>query len=970
MAYILDENGSPVLDEAGMWVYDEWGAPFPDAPLDLRVEVNAGGTWQDLSHRLDHGNVVIGRGHPDESVTVAPSTVEMELTNSDGALSPDNPQSPLWPYLVQNIPGRVSIAEGASYMRLERDQASGAGSLGTIAAPADMDIQADVTLDNGWTQGAMLAAAWNSSGNDRCWLFAVNWDGTLQFSFTSNGLMGTYQGAPSTLPVSAPPSGRMSARVTWNHTTGTATFWTSVTPVNAIPSWVQLGAPVTLTPASPFAFASAINLGISGDTNFSTAYQPYSAAWPFSLPSWPGMLGKYHGFRLLNGSTVLAAPDFTGLSAGMLLFTDSAGVHWSLFGTAEISSRNYRGHFEMSEWPQDEPPYNPPGGTIDATVKVKGGGLLRRLSQRNRPVDSAVARGCRALTVSPGLAAAWMMEDSAGAASIASLTGGLAMTWTGTPALASSTAFAGAGALPVLNGAQFTGRVKMPYAPGWTDNVTRLLVQVPQAGETTGAVIASMRTSGTVARADLTYDGLGRIGLSLYSPAGALLASTGSLLPFGTGGVNGQLCRLGINLQASGGNILYWIEALRADGTGAQTSASASIAGSIGAVLEVALNAGGLLLNTVIGGITVQPLYTTISDMGGPLAGWAREPAGWRQYRLCAEEGIPFRGRGDLAATTLMGVQSPQTLAALMQQCADADMGIWTELRQALGWGYVTRRALYNQAAMVQVSYLLDHLSPWASPPQRDDLPIVNDVTYTNASGSSARQFAAAGQPIPGGRFATGTPGGATVSAGTYDQSYSVAIAQDADLNNLAGWKLHLGTADQTRFPGILLDLANRALGGQADAILAMDLGHRAVIASPPLRWGTGSVSQLAQQLTETLGAYELEIAVTGVPELPYQVFQLGSSHIDTDGTTLQSSVSSSARSLGFVTAAGFALWTTAPADFPFDVMISGERMTVTNITGSSSPQAATVIRSVNGVVKAQAAGAQVNVWPPPVIGL
>lgn len=947
-----------------VWVADV-PAAFPDSPLDLKIEVDAGGTWTDLSARNDHGNVVIGRGHPDESATVAPSTIEMELTNADAALSPDNPQSPLWPYLLQNIPGRVSIAEGASYLRNETDKASGASS-SAVTVPADVDAQIDVTLDSGWTQGAALVSQWVTSGNDRCWFLALDWDGTLVWGMTTDGTMGTFQFAKSTLPVTAPPSGRMSARVTWDHTAGTATFYTSATALNASPSWTQLGSAVTLTAASPHSGSSTIVIGQSVNTDF--LYSPYSAAWSTSVNQFPGFYGKCHAAKVLTGATVKAFPDFTVQTAGSTSFADSAGVTWTLQGTAEISSRNYRAHMELSEWPQDEPPVNP-AGTPDAVVQVKGGGLLRRYTQRNRPTDSAWVRGLRQLMLSPGLAACWPMEDAAGSQSLADITGGQAMTWTGSPKLASNSDFPGSNALPVLNGAQFTGRMN-PSFTGWTDNVARCVAEIPN-GETAGAVILSLRTYGTVARADMTYDGSGKIGLSLYNSAGTLIASTGSLTPFGSG-LAGALCRLSVYLQASGGNVIYAIEALRQDGNYA--TASGSIAGSIGAVSEVAVNPGGLLVNTVLGGLSVQPLFTSVTDMAGPLAAWDREPAGWRMSRLCGEEGIPFRARGNLASTTLMGVQTPQTIAALCQQCADADLGIWTELRQALGWGYVTRQALYNQAAMVGVDYHQDHLSPWTSPPQRDDQYIINDVTYDNADGSSARQYAAAGQPITGGRFSTGTPGSSTPSAGTYDQSYSVAIAQDSDLGNLAGWRLHLGTVDQARFPGIVLDLSNRALAPQFTSVLAMDLGHRVTVANPPLRWGAGQVTQLAQQLTETLGAYELEIAVTGVPELPYQVFQVsggsGPSHIDTDGSTLHANYTYGAATMTVDTALGFALWTTSAGDFPFNVMVSGMVLTVANITGSSSPQTFSVTPGVNGVQKNLTAGAAVNVWPPPVIGL
>jgi hypothetical protein len=46
-------------------------------------------------------------------------------------------------------------------------------------------------------------------------------------------------------------------------------------------------------------------------------------------------------------------------------------------------------------------------------------------------------------------------------------------------------------------------------------------------------------------------------------------------------------------------------------------------------------------------------------------------------------------------------------------------------------------------------------------------------------------------------------------------------------------------------------------------------------------------------------------------------------------------------------------------------VNVGGERVTVTNITGASSPQTFTVTRSVNGVIKAHSAGAEVHLWSP-----
>jgi hypothetical protein len=85
--------------------------------------------------------------------------------------------------------------------------------------------------------------------------------------------------------------------------------------------------------------------------------------------------------------------------------------------------------------------------------------------------------------------------------------------------------------------------------------------------------------------------------------------------------------------------------------------------------------------------------------------------------------------------------------------------------------------------------------------------------------------------------------------------------------------------------------------------------------------------------------------------------------------STLASGVNSSATSLSVATTMG-PLWTTDPAEFPIPIMIGGERLTVTSISGSSSPQAFVVRRSVNGVVKSQSAGAAVDLFRPAVYAL
>jgi len=76
---------------------------------------------------------------------------------------------------------------------------------------------------------------------------------------------------------------------------------------------------------------------------------------------------------------------------------------------------------------------------------------------------------------------------------------------------------------------------------------------------------------------------------------------------------------------------------------------------------------------------------------------------------------------------------------------------------------------------------------------------------------------------------------------------------------------------------------------------------------------------------------------------------------------------SAGASSLSVATASG-PLWTTTADDFPFDVEVGGIRVTVTAISGGSSPQTFTVTGAT--VTKALSSGSAVTVWRPPVLAI
>lgn len=90
-------------------------SPFPQFPLNVRVEILINGTWQDItSFVLSRDDIVITRGLSDETQAVQPSQMTLTLDNRDGRFSPNNVSGSYYPYLVRNTQIRCSVQNQAS----------------------------------------------------------------------------------------------------------------------------------------------------------------------------------------------------------------------------------------------------------------------------------------------------------------------------------------------------------------------------------------------------------------------------------------------------------------------------------------------------------------------------------------------------------------------------------------------------------------------------------------------------------------------------------------------------------------------------------------------------------------------------------------------------------------------------------------------------------------------------------------
>jgi hypothetical protein len=348
----------------------------------------------------------------------------------------------------------------------------------------------------------------------------------------------------------------------------------------------------------------------------------------------------------------------------------------------------------------------------------------------------------------------------------------------------------------------------------------------------------------------------------------------------------------------------------------------------------------------------------TLADAVDAAFGHTGETAGRRIERICSEQGIPFIGVGDLDDTTPMGPQAALPPLELLQEAAAADHGILYESRVQLGLEYRTRADLYDQAPALTADYSTKVFYGLPEPVD-DDRFTRNDVTTKRPHSGEARAV------LEAGALSTADP---PDGVGTYDTSVTLNLAGDGDLAHHAAWLLALGTVDEARYPRLAFRL--NAVPGIADDIAGLDLGDLVRITDLPSWLPPDDVDALVQGTVETLESHMRDIELTTAPASPYDVAAFAATEsgtadkFDTAGSELAGAIDTDDTTLSVETTAG-PVWTTDDAEDGFDLYVGGERVTVTDISGSSSPQTFTVTRSVNGVVKSHAIGTTVRLWKP-----
>jgi hypothetical protein len=925
---------------------------FPGTHLPVVVELDLAGdgtfSTNITSKTYVRDMVTITRGRPNETALSEPARCDLVLNNRDGRFSPRKADGAYYGSLRRNTPLRVSITQATSHLLIDAATGTTPAAGARVTTPdsanlsitGDLDVRFDADLTS-WRDVADLIGKWTTTGNQRSWQFMILASGRPALFWSPNGTTELGVGSTAALPVQ---TGRLALRVTLDVNNGasgrTATFYTADSLSG---SWTQLGDPVTESGTTSI-FDSTANVTVLDDPAGSQSRV---------------IRGRVFGAQVLQGigGTVRASPDFTAQTHGATSFADAQGNTWSLTGAVKLSTRDVRFVGEVPSWPVTWDL-----SQRDVRSPIEATGVTRRL-QTGAPRLSSTAR--RAMLAAADVVAYWPMEDGTDATFFASaIPGGKPMTvFAGSPSLAAYDGFACSDPLPTFDSATDL-RAPVPSHAATGESQVRGLVSFPVGGTIAdNTEIISVNYTGSADHWQVRYNTGGGLTVRAFDSNGTSLLTDG---PWAFG-IDGDDVLLSIELTQNGSDIDYAVATWDIADDAVGLVVSGTVAGrTIGRAKRVQWNPNGGADQISVGHTVVQTSIEGLFARQSEMKAHVGETAVARLSRLCSENGVTFQPWGG-ATSTSMGPQRSGTLMDLLRECEAADGGILFEARDELALAYRCRRGLYAQTPGATLDYDGRHLS--GLQPVEDDDAVRNDITVTRPGGASGRAV------LESGALSVQAP---PDGIGRYSADLEINVQTDLYLDDQAAWRLAVGTPDEARFPTVTCNLAAPAIATSATltaSVRRLEVGDRLVIEDPPAGWmPPEDITQIAVGFVEEIGPKAHRITANCTPESPYQVGIFSGatggreSRWSAVGTVTAEALDTTETGVDITTPHRWISW--AHNDGDYGVVIGGELMTVTGVSGTAPNQVLAVVRSVNGVVKSHASGAAVTLVRPVRYGL
>lgn len=904
------------------------------------------------------GGISITRGRRDESSAAEPTNCDLVVANippnpgEPGPYSVRNPESPLYGKLGRSTPARVYL--GAPHPGAPNSDTNGTTS---HVAPSV----------NSPTDDAILICGWGCPGTS---------------SYSSIGPMT----GVSTLSASGADLRVARQAISTSGATGTRTATYGAAEDYVAASVLLHGTGVAYE-ASDNDTAGAHSIAASaGDWMVLIAYFGWDdedelAAY---LPDYPH---DHHesGWMLLadTGTVAVADPQAENIrmkawarrvkvtrTQEMTLATIGATLS-TLVRVSGVGQFDIRTNVEVPGWPnrQDD-------SCNDRWIPVSAVGVTQRLERNQAPAQSAARRAISNAASASYLVGYWPMEDGSQATEFASglESGGAPLQLVPNPNLdldlAAYEGFRGSLPLPTWTGGEGYFHGDMPfYADG--ESYFRGLFVLPSGGLTDNTRLVDLNER-SGARWRIRYRTGGDIELQRVFD-GVTTHSSGSL----NYNANGQQFILGVDLTQDGAaldwTVFLW--QVLADGSLAPSAQTSS--GSFASVTHTRIRrvgGGGQSGHTGLsfGHWRLLSSYESPQVAAQAFGGHLGEAAAQRFLRLCRENSVAVAVVGDPADDVPIGYQRTATFSDLLEDMEAAGAGTIYEPREFRGLAYRTLRSRYNQPAVVTLDHNAGQVAgPWVPTP--DNFLVRNDVTVERYDGSSVRVTKDSG-PLN-----TADPETDPEAVGRFPDAVQQNVMSDAVLLRHANWRLREGTIDEPRYPGLRVDLAHELeLTGDAAlvaAVAALDVGDRVVVTNPPDDEPPEDISQVVLGTREELlSDFERVITLLCQPEQLYHIAEIGHEDygmIASASTTLNEALTTTETLVDLHCGAG-ADWV---HEADWDIMIGGERMTVTAVGAASGTfpnrtQTITVTRSVNGIVKTHSTGDRVDWFHAARVGL
>jgi hypothetical protein len=938
--------------------------PFPDDDLEMTIRAAFGAdltaapsTWAftDLSDRLlTSSQITISRGLVVGNGTrKTASATGITLLNDDGALTPELPNSPYWPYVDLGTPMDLSIrTRSTPYVTdgFSRTVASGWG-----------------TSDAGqvWTSGTGLSVA---SGVGRFSHSAANQTRTTRTAFAHSHIDVTFTASIAAVATGAAITVGANLR---SDLPGTNMMWPML---SFEPGGITKILVYTLTAGvyGPLTSVTVPGLTYSAGTQIRVRFR------------WIGQRLQCRAWLAANSEPTTWVLDSTSLG-GPTSGTHFFMVAWALNGnTNTLPNVVSVDDLDVSQpkFPRIEgyiadvrPTFLPlSDGTVHSVVQVEIGGVGSRLERRTTDPLSPLRRSMeKYATLAP--VDYWPLEDKQASTSAAhAFPGGQPMVAAGPVVFEQDTGqpddvvlsrYGSTALCSVAAGAKLTAPTSLPGAAGsWTVSITADFWTRDVPGVTEIRLLEWNTPSSNVNRWALLGTNTGHTVRCWDDSAGTVtdVVTSANFL--------GNMTTFEVTGQQSGGNIsVQLLITSNIMGTG-------SVAGTCTQPTRVTINPGRVNTtgSTTVFGIkfrvghlavrttaaSILPYYYDGPNLYRADRAWYREPVHLRLKRLAErEEDLPYRldATPEASAVTLLNAQQEGGLQDLVTDTAEAESG-GILYEDGFGYAWLPRSARYNQPVALSVDMATFKRSGGLDPadvlvPQLGKRG-PNYWTVERRNGSQATAAA---------------PKALRDRRGTVSDKKTLDLLYDGDCQPHAEWRTHLAV-DGTgpNYPGMTLELhANPEL---VDDWLLCSFGSRVQRLNQPTIAGIGTIDQVIDGITERFGArsgggVDWTVTLDCSPASVWDVGIWDTSLADSSSTTLNAARDATQTSWVFKTALPGDVWDTTAVPYP--VVCDGEEMTVTAMgaVSGSAPnllQTATVVRSTNGVVMSHAAGAEIHV--------